>query len=102
MAELIDGPDGPVVLASVRAAYSGARCRTCRAPVIWTETVNGRRLALDVTPTADGRVELVRALGSVCAVQHATAPPSGSVRYRVHVASCTPRQRGWRGRQKVG
>lgn len=85
-------------LDGIRAAYHGEHCRRCRAAVIWVETVNGRKLAVDPVPTADGRVELIRSVGTVVAVQHGTAPPDGFSRYRVHVAGCRPRARGWRGR----
>lgn len=96
MAAVTDDDELP--LASVRAAYNGEHCRRCRKAVIWLTTANGRALAVDAVPAADGRVELIRSVGTVVAVQHGTAPPDGHSRYRVHVAGCTPRTRGWRGR----
>lgn len=87
-------------LATVRVAYEGAQCRKCRASVIWVETANGNRLAVDLRPTLDGRIELRRTVGAaLVAVQHGAPPPDGHVRYRVHVASCKPPVRGWRGRR---
>lgn len=88
-----------VTWATCRAPNEGARCRRCRGPVIWTDTANGRKLAVDPVPTTDGRVELQRVAGKLYAVQHGGPPPEGQVRYRAHVAACTPRVRGWRGRR---
>lgn len=97
MSEELDSD--PLPLASARAAFRGASCRTCRGSVIWVTTANGKRLAVDVRPTADGTVELIASVGSLVAVLHGGPPPDGHARYRVHRAACSPRVRGWRARQ---
>lgn len=96
--------DPPPVLDSVELAYKGAKCRACRASVVWAITVsNNRRICLDARPQPDGRVEVLRtAFGEPVVKLHGTNPPEGHVRYRVHLASCKPRSRGWRGRQQRG
>lgn len=91
--------EGELVLDGARAAYRGAHCRKCGASVLWVETANGARQALDVRPTGDGTVELRRSVSGLVAVAHSEPPEEGHSRYRVHVASCTPRIRGWRGRR---
>lgn len=35
-----------------------ARCRTCRAPVVWAVLPSGRRIPLDPEPDPAGRVRL--------------------------------------------
>lgn len=91
---------GEPPLATVRAAYKGAHCRACSAPVIWVKTAAGRSQAVDAEPTLDGRIELRASIGELVAVAHGTPPPEGYLRYRAHAGSCVPRVRGWRGRVK--
>lgn len=90
-------------LASVAIAWRRARCRACHEPIIWTVTfANNAKLAVNTRPTLDGTVEVLHsAFGDDPVVRvHGTPPPAGHTRYRVHRASCTPRARGWRGRQQ--
>lgn len=91
-------------LATLEAPYSGAKCRACRRSVIWAITVaNSKRICLDAVPTLDGTGEILRsAFGDPVVRLHGGPPPEGHARYRVHLASCQPRTRGWRGRQQKG
>jgi len=34
------------------------QCRSCRAAIIWAETITGRRMPLDKTPTPEGNIVL--------------------------------------------
>jgi hypothetical protein len=36
----------------------GAKCNSCGAPIIWAETITGRRMPLDRKPTTDGNIIL--------------------------------------------
>lgn len=91
-------------LATVEASYRGAKCNACKASVIWAITVtNNKRICLNARPTADGTVEVLRvAFGEPVVRLHGQPPPEGHLRYRVHLASCQPVVRGWRGRQQKG
>jgi hypothetical protein len=40
------------------AEFETAPCGSCGAPMIWAETVNGRRMPVDPEPTSDGNVLL--------------------------------------------
>lgn len=85
-------------LASIRVSYQGAHCKRCRAAIIWLDTANGSKLAVDPVPTDDGRVEVIKSVGGLVVKMHSERPPEQQSRYRVHVAGCKPRARGWRSR----
>jgi hypothetical protein len=34
------------------------RCKSCRAPILWTVTESGKRMPLDFAPSADGTVAI--------------------------------------------
>ena len=64
---------------------STSKCKSCHAPILWAETVNGRRIPLDAHPDPTGNVEL-HADGR--AVVHRTAPLTGVPLYRAHHQTC--------------
>jgi hypothetical protein len=75
-------------------------CRSCRAPIVWARTVNGKRMPVDRDPTPDGN--LVLAVPGVDDTEpYVTVvdpdqpmlddPP----RYRSHYATCPDADR-WR------
>ncbi len=79
-------------------------CRSCRAPIVWAETTQGRRIPLDAedmggwkapTPAPDGNVmatgsRLDPKFGSVMIVQilGPGQAPAGETLYRSHFATC--------------
>lgn len=74
-----------------------ARCRSCDAPIIWTETVNGRRMPVDEEPKPFpvGRF----ALDETCDPPLATfAPDNLGERFESHFATCPNRDRHRRPR----
>jgi hypothetical protein len=71
-----------------------AKCRSCGASIIWTDTVTGRRMPLDANPTTDGNIILGVRHGNVplALVQTAQAlarlKEYGSPLYTSHFATC--------------
>jgi hypothetical protein len=60
-----EGEHRPEALEPLRAPSSigghvanVARCRSCEAPILWAETINGKRIPLDEAPVEDGRFVL--------------------------------------------
>lgn len=60
-------------------------CRLCGAAIFWAVTPAGKRMPLDVAPSADGNVVLVNG------VAHVNVP--GNPRYVPHFATCTKYRR---------
>ena len=77
-----------------------ALCKGCPAQVSWVLTVGGRRMPLDVVPTADGTVVVeVQADGTVRArVLTGSELPAQGVAYRPHWQTC-PSSESFRRRQ---
>lgn len=82
----------------------GERCRSCGAPIIWAQTVNGKAMPIDAEPVPDGnvlltgrRVETRRGtLAPECRVEGDTPMfPDGADRYMSHFATC-PQADQWR------
>jgi len=51
---LIPVETGPRYGLFVRVTAPVARCASCKARILWTETPHGRRMPVDWKPTADG------------------------------------------------
>jgi len=64
------------------------QCRYCGQPVIWAVTVSGKRIPLDPTPTADGRILLTG--GEALVITTGMNPPTERLRYDSHFTSCVP------------
>ena len=62
-------------------------CRSCKAPIIWAESVNGKKMSFDAERVDDGNIEIVggRAFTVVGPGPH----------YQSHFASC-PEANIWR------
>jgi hypothetical protein len=76
---------------------SAAHCRSCGAPIIWTETVNGCRMPFneDPKPFPIGRF----AIDESCDPPLATyAPNNTGERFESHFATCPNRERHRRPR----
>lgn len=71
-----------------------AQCRDCGAPIMWRETVNGKRMPLDPGSDPAGRVRLVggkaEVLGRADAAERQAA---GELLFRPHVVSCIANRR---------
>jgi hypothetical protein len=68
-----------------------SNCRSCRAPVTWVLTVNGRKMPLDPKPTDDGNVAVRRdergdMRGHV--LREGEEPKAGERRFTSHFATC--------------
>lgn len=77
------------------------QCRSCPAKVIWTETINGKRMPLDYEPTKDGNI--------ILGVRHGKVPlalvqtqqqlerlrEKGELLYTSHFVTC-PQSKAWR------
>ena len=72
----------------------GAKCNSCGAPIVWAETITGRRMPLDLKPTMDGNIilgtrheqaplALVQTAQSLARLQ-----AKGEKLYTSHFASC--------------
>jgi hypothetical protein len=40
------------------AELGARRCSSCRAPILWTWTENGKRMPVDFAPTLDGTIAI--------------------------------------------
>lgn len=83
-------PDLPIVF-----------CRSCRAPIVWTITRNGKQMPVDAEPVESGNVELRLEDGELHAVVHgvtqAAAERRGRELHTSHFATC-PHSRAHRRR----
>jgi hypothetical protein len=77
------------------------KCRSCNAPILWSETTTGRRMPLDYTPTTDGNIilglrkhlpplALVQTQQSLERLRH-----RGELLYTSHFVTC-PQSERWR------
>lgn len=74
-----------------------AFCPDCRAPVLWTITEAGRRLAVDPTPTEDGNTAAYRdGVGTLRSRRPSEELPLLPYErlYMPHVATCAARSTG--------
>lgn len=74
-------------------ATAAARCRSCRAPIVWAQTVNGDAMPVNAAPDAGGNVMLGLERGQLKAHtlkrgQAAGARAAGRELYRSHFADC--------------
>lgn len=79
--------------------FTVASCRTCYAPIVWANTLNGERMPVDAEIVADGNVVLSDGpRGSVTAtvLDQASLFADGP-RRKAHFATC-PDAAGWRRR----
>lgn len=64
-------------------------CRSCNAPILWVETIQGKRMPLDAEPHEDGNVALMPAGAMVLTKELVEQGKKiGSKRYRSHFATC--------------
>ena len=75
-----------------------AKCKDCRAPVLWVEFVSGKRFPLDFVPVAGGQIVLGAAQterGTPVARRLSRNDLTGhpGPRYSSHLATCPERAR---------
>ena len=63
------------------------RCNGCNAPIIWAQTVDRQRMALDATPIPDGRFKLDETY-SPPRVEYAKANDPPGDRFKSHFETC--------------
>lgn len=61
-----------------------ARCKSCKAEVLYAETANARRMPLNATPVDDGEWVII---GGRCR-RFVPGEDDGRKRYRPHWADC--------------
>jgi len=79
-------------------------CRSCKAKVIWSETITGKAMPLDYTPTKDGNIILglrdhkapLALVQTKQALERLRA--KGELLYTSHFVTC-PQSRAWRKQQ---
>jgi hypothetical protein len=66
------------------------QCRSCKAPITWATTENGKRIPVDPKPRADGNLVLLGAGrgGAPLAVIFNAVQHAGRQRYVSHFATC--------------
>jgi hypothetical protein len=65
------------------------KCRSCGAPIVWAETVKGRRIPIDAQPAHDGNIRLEDRGQFVPPLAHVlTGQIENTQRWRSHFASC--------------
>lgn len=67
--------------------FPRARCRTCRAPIIWASSYGGARIPMDADPNA-GKFALHMDEHGTVHADMTEAPASGEPRYTSHFATC--------------
>lgn len=76
-----------------------AACRSCGAAIRWVQTINGRRMPMDVEPAADGNVWLTGIKNGtpqvLVALTADAVPANVPVRYHSHFVTC-PQADEWR------
>jgi len=76
-----------------------AECRSCRMPIRWVVTQNGKRMPLDPVPDPEGNVWIEGMENGVPKVQvaltAADVPANVPIRYVSHFVSCPDRD-SWR------
>lgn len=77
-----------------------AQCKSCKAPILWTTTVNGKAMPVDVEPSERGNIHLASTIEGVGATvldkkRLEAARASGEVLYLSHHVSCR-HGRAWR------
>jgi len=78
--------------------YPTTPCGSCKKPVIWTVTANGKRLPVDATPTSDGTVALTAAGNQVRSrVVEVKFRFGRRDLHKAHFSSC-PQANTWRRR----
>jgi len=65
-------------------------CRSCKQPILWGKTVNGKAMPIDPEPVAGGNVELVDGRANV------VTPEPDVARYVSHFTTCYAAD-NWRG-----
>ncbi len=59
-----------------------ATCRSCKAEIVFVETVKGHRIPIDPAPVAGGNIEIK------ADVAHMVLPDAGKKRHVSHFATC--------------
>ena len=62
-------------------------CRSCKAPILWAKTENGRLIPLDPEPDAAGNVALVDGVAVVLTAR-VLERIRGATLHRSHFATC--------------
>lgn len=79
-------------------------CTSCKAAIVWAETVAGNRMPLDAGPNPDGNVIAVGHTGEHMVVKVGTAEELAATpadrRYLSHFATCTHPDRHRRRKPK--
>lgn len=87
--------------AAGRPTVPTSRCTSCQAELVWTLTVPGTRMPVDVAPTPTGNVRLdldgftIRATVTPDATPDMFDPTDSGFRYLSHFATC-PDAAAWR------
>lgn len=77
-----------------RPTVPSARCTSCQAEIVWTVTVTGTRMPVDLAPYATGNVRLdldgftIRATVTPDATPDMFDPTDSGFRYLSHFATC--------------
>lgn len=78
-----------------------SHCRSCKAPIRWTLTVNGKRMPIDPDPAPDGNVWVTGITEGIPTIEVAltgdAVPASVPIRYHSHFVTCPDRD-SWRKR----
>lgn len=78
--------------------YHVTKCRSCKAPIIWTTSSKGRNQPVDAQPCDDGTLGLEPGGKGEAPRSVAFQPLVHTERYRSHFARC-PHADRWRRRE---
>jgi len=88
---------------SIDPRLDTAQCRSCKAPIIWATTTNGKRMTINAAPVDAGNIRLVYRRGDNTPIAHVVAKAervnygTDQAWYTSHFASC-PDADTWRKR----
>lgn len=84
-----------------RPTVPTARCSSCQAEIVWTHTLTGERMPIDLRPSPIGNIRIdVRGVQLVATVTPDSTPDmfdstDSGIRYVSHFATC-PQAAEWR------
>ena len=67
---------------------TAARCRSCRAWILWVQLRSGKKMPLDYVPSVDGNIIVENGFARVLGAVELSARPAGERRHTSHFATC--------------
>lgn len=91
---MTDRPDRATTGTGEDTMHQVEKCRSCDAPIVWTETERGKSMPVDATPVKTGNIVLHhqsdprQAPIAIVLAKNQTCPSWAVERYVSHFATC--------------